>query len=139
MFNSLFILYPDAKFDHMSHGGATDMFAVNQSLDHEPQLGQLPMLPPGTPPQEGWLPAHFNRPPPLQPYMGGDSPNHPMGHAVSQAVNHLNHPISVTDSVHMMTNPVMNSHGNGQDMVDNSGQNYGDYSPISMHKQVEVC
>lgn len=47
------------------------MFGSGQPLDHEPNMGQVPIVPPGTPPGDSWISAHhFGRlqgPPPPPP------------------------------------------------------------------------
>lgn len=116
------------------------MFPAGQPLDHEPQMGQIPMgMGPGTPPQEGWLPPHFTRGPPMPgaPYMhhGGDSPSLPMSQLLNSMPMPGNHH---SDSVNMQMQGPNVMHQGPSDM-DNDGQNYGEYSPMSMHKQVEVC
>lgn len=136
------------------------MFPAGQPLDHEPQMGQIvPMVPPpGTPPhQEGWLPPQFGRGPPLMsngpgngiPFMhhhngGGDSPS--MAAAMSHMASLGGGNPSDLMGGHpggMMGGPPGPQHGmpgGPQDHhVDNDGPNYGEYSPMSMHKQVEVC
>ncbi|ELU05149.1 hypothetical protein CAPTEDRAFT_228137 [Capitella teleta] len=48
-------------FDMPPHGAR--MFDAGQPMDHEPNMGQVPIVPPGTPPGESWCPApqnHFN-------------------------------------------------------------------------------
>ena len=57
-----------------------EMYPTGQPLDHEPSLGQVPVVPPGTPPSEAW--AHYNGLPPhpgMPGYMGAGrrSPNLP--------------------------------------------------------------
>lgn len=53
---------------------STDMFGSGQSLDREPSLGQVPVVPPGTPPMD-W--PHYNGLPTNAAYLGRHSPNIP--------------------------------------------------------------
>ena len=70
----------------MSHNG--DMYPTGQPLDHEPSMGQVPIVPPGTPPGDTWVP-HFNG------FMGRRSPNVPMGQP----------PMMPSDTMAMMGGP----------------------------------
>ena len=57
--------------------GPMDIYTgPGQPLDHEPSMGQVPVIPPGTPPSENW--ANYNGLPPNSPYFGRRSPNLPM-------------------------------------------------------------
>ncbi len=65
--------------------GQPDMYSqTGQPMDHEPSMGQVPIVPPGTPPSEQWglpshHPAHFNGMPPHSGHLpflqGRRSPN----------------------------------------------------------------
>ncbi len=63
------------RFDTMTPING-DMYPTGQPMDHEPSMGQVPIVPPGTPPGDGWVP-HFNGLPPNS-FMGRRSPSIPM-------------------------------------------------------------
>lgn len=96
----------------------SDVFSLGQTLDREPSMGQVPVVPPGTPPNESWL--HYNGHQNTG-YMGPGrhSPNVPVGQ----------------DSLGMVGAPGM---GRVLPSDVSDSENFGDYSPRSTPSHVEV-
>ncbi|CAC5371031.1 LIM/homeobox protein Lhx3-like [Mytilus californianus] len=100
-----------------------DMFSSGQPLDREPNMGQVPVVPPGTPPMDSW--PHFsNIPPNSSGFIGRQSPNIPM----------TNHPGS-----HLMSIENMTILGGGPRMmapdINDNNNSFSDYPP---HTQSHV-
>ena len=139
--------------DLPAHMGGQDLYS-GQPLDHEPNMGQVPMMPPGTPPGEGgppggWGPAFPPTMPPQpgQPYpmsspQGGGggrrSPNLPLGQPQmipTDAMQGMLGPVG-TGSHHHHIN---NAHARGlQPDVSDGGDPHGayDYTPTASHVEV---
>ncbi len=116
--------------------GPPDMYSpTGQPMDHEPSMGQVPIVPPGTPPNEAWgmpHPAHFNgMPPTSHPYMHGRrSPNLPMSQPPMMPTH---------DTMAMMTGPPRMPHpGMPHPELTDNDQGYPDYSHPGPHNHVEV-
>lgn len=108
------------------------MYPTGQPLDHEPTMGQVPIVPPGTPPSETWVPPHFNGLPTGPPFMHGrHSPNLPMSQ--SQMMSPESMPPLIAQGLGPRI-PGMPGH----DMGVSDGQNYPDYPPVTSQNHVEV-
>ncbi|XP_013382228.1 LIM/homeobox protein Lhx3 [Lingula anatina] len=102
-------------------GRSGDLFGMGQALDHEPPMGQVPVVPPGTPPGDTWL--HYGGPPANTAYMGRHSPS--VGQQIMQ------------ESLGLVGAPP----GLGRVLppdVSDSEQSFGDYPPRSTPNHVEV-
>ena len=107
-------------------------------MDHEPTMGQVPIVSPGTPPNEQWglpshHPAHFNGMPPHSAhlsFMGRRSPNI----AVSQPQMMPN---GTSMATMMVGGPLPGGMPVNHDVNDNE-PNYPDYSHNGPHSHVEV-
>ena len=112
---------------------------TGQPLDHEPTMGQVPIVPPGTPPNEQWglpthHPAHFNGMPPHSahhPFMGRRSPN------MSQPQMMPNDSMAAMMVGGPPPPPPRGMPPMGHDINDNES-NYPDYSHNGPHSHVEV-
>lgn len=86
-------------------------------------MGQVPIVPPGTPPMDGWV--HYSGIPSSTPFIGRHSPNIPMSNP------HL---------LPMETMPMIGA-GVGRMMppdVNDNSQAFPDYPPASSNNHVEV-
>lgn len=99
-----------------------DMFSSGQPLDREPNMGQVPVVPPGTPPMDSW--PHFsNIPPNSTGFIGRQSPNIPMSN------HHGSHLLSMETMAMVGGGPRMMA----PDINDNN--TFSDYPP---HTQSHV-
>ena len=139
-FAKLYILFLCLSGDTYEPVGQPDMYGpTGQTMDHEPPMGQVPIVPPGTPPNEQWglpshHPAHFNGMPPHSAhhsFMGRRSPNI----AMSQPQMMPND----TSMAAMMVGgpPPPRVMPMSHDVNDNE-PNYPDYSHNGPHSHVEV-
>lgn len=105
-----------------------DLYNPGQTVDHEPGMGQVPIVPPGTPPMDGgW--GHFNGLRPTTPYLGRQSPsNIPIS---SQQMLSL-------ESLPMITGPPNASRMIQSEVSESSQQSYIEYPPASTQNHVEV-
>ncbi|CAI9717052.1 homeobox Lhx3-like [Octopus vulgaris] len=105
-----------------------DLYNPGQTVDHEPIMGPVPIVPPGTPPMDGgW--GHFNGLRPATPYLGRQSPNNiPIS---SQQMLSL-------EALPMLTGPPNASRMIQADVNENSQQGYIEYPPASTQNHVEV-
>lgn len=110
--------------DGLSQGRlSTDIYS-GQPLDREPNMGQVPLVPPGTPPMDGWGHHHYNGLVPVGHFMGRHSPNVPMPHQMP------------LDPMNMVGGPTGGRMmAGGSDLNDNSS--FSDYSASSQN-HVEV-
>lgn len=99
-----------------------DMFSSGQPMDREPNMGQVPVAPPGTPPMDNW--PHFtNIPPNSTGFIGRQSPNIPMSHPNS-------HLLSMENMAMMGGGPRMMGHE-----INDNNNTFTDYPP---HTQSHV-
>lgn len=125
-------------FDMPPHGAR--MYDTGQPLDHEPNMGQVPVVPPGTPPGENWGPApHFNG---LQGGNGGggnfmgpgrQSPSLPLSQQAMMGENMPPHPHLMMPMRGLHDQP-MPPHSD----VSDSDNNFSEYPPVTSHSHVEV-
>ena len=97
-----------------------DLYSTGQPLDQEPSMGQVPIVPPGTPPNDSWV--HFSSMGPGG-FLGRRSPNLPMSHP-------------------LMPNDMLSQPGHARGVIPpecgESQHNYPDYPPVSNPNHVEV-
>jgi hypothetical protein len=94
-------------------------------MDREPNMGSVPVVPPGSPSMESW--SHFGGVPNAASFLGRHSPNIPLSNS------HL----MPMDPLPMMGGPSSVARLMGGDLNDNS-QGYSEYSSNSNHNHVEV-
>ena len=121
-FYNILLLFSGDGSDVFEQGmGHGDMYVNGQPLDQEPPMGQVPIIPPGTPPNDSWM--AYNGMSAGAPY-GRRSPSLPMSQ---------NHGMP-SDTLAPMVAPSVDRvmmHGH----PDN--ERYGDYqSPPSNHVEV---
>ncbi|XP_048777899.1 LIM/homeobox protein Lhx3-like [Ostrea edulis] len=96
-----------------------------QTMDREPNMGSVPVVPPESPSMESW--SHFGGVPNTASFLGRHSPNIPMSNS------HL----MPMDPLPMMGGPSSVARLMGGDLNDSS-QGYSEYSSNSNHNHVEV-
>ncbi|KAK3088089.1 hypothetical protein FSP39_014533 [Pinctada imbricata] len=108
-----------------------DIFATGQPMDREPNMGNVPIIPPGTPPMETW--TSFTNLSQNQPFIGRHSPSIP--------ITSSHTPLSNTHMMPMEPLPLLGGSAISRmmpnDMNDNS-PGYSEYPPSSNHSHVEV-
>jgi len=117
--------FSNDDFD-MPPGRGMGGYGSGQPMDHEPNMGQVPIVPPGTPPSDNWVPSHYNGLPPGAHFMGRQSPNIPLSQPQMMP----------NDS---MPPGMMGDHHRGvlpNDM--NNSENFNDYPPVTTQSHVEV-
>ena len=108
-----------------------DIFTTGQSMDREPNMGNVPIIPPGTPPMDSW--SNFSNMPTGQPFLGRHSPNIPISSSHTPLSNSQ---MMSMEPIPMMGGPHM-SRLMPSDLNDNS-QGYSEYPPSTNHNHVEV-
>lgn len=130
--SSSFLGDHDQYSDLPAHMTTQDMYHSGQPLDNEPNMGQVPMIPPGTPPNEAWGHGPFSGlpTPPGQGFLGRRSPNLPMGQQ----------PMMPNDTMQGMMvtgNPNMAAtHARNLQAEVSEADHYQDYTPTQNHVEV---
>ena len=112
-------------------------------MDHEPNMGQVPVVPPGTPPGENWVPPpHFNGLNGGAPFMGPgrQSPNLPMSQQPMMVGGEGLPPHLLLPGGGVMPPRGMEPHHSmpPHSDVSDSETNFSEYPPVTSHSHVEV-